>query len=129
MQLNNRGQSLVMFILIIPILLGIMAMVMDIGNVIYNKQDIDNINKIVISYGLTNMDDVNIVREMENLALLNNSDMHFVVEINQGQIIVDSTYYVKGVFSKIFAPEGYLVRSKYSGYLTDKGKEKIVKIK
>ena len=129
MQLNNRGQSLVMFILIIPILLGIMAMVMDIGNVIYNKQDIDNINKIVISYGLTNMADVNIVREMENLALLNNSDMHFVVEINQGQIIVDSTYYVKGVFSKIFATDGYLVRSKYSGYLTDKGKEKIVKIK
>ena len=129
MQLNNRGQSLVMFILIIPILLGIMAMVMDIGNVIYNKQDIDNINKIVISYGLTNMDDVNIVREMENLALLNNSDMPFVVEINQGQIIVDSTYYVKGVFSKIFATDGYLVRSKYSGYLTDKGKEKIVKIK
>lgn len=129
MQLNNRGQSLVMFILIIPILLGIMAMVMDIGNVIYNKQDIDNINKIVISYGLTNMDDVNIVREMENLALLNNSDMHFVVEINQGQIIVDSTYYVKGVFSKIFETDGYLVRSKYSGYLTDKGKEKIVKIK
>ena len=129
MQLNNRGQSLVMFILIIPILLGIMAMVMDIGNVIYNKQDIDNINKIVISYGLTNMDDVNIVREMENLALLNNSDMQFVVEINQGQIIVVSTYYVKGVFSKIFATDGYLVRSKYSGYLTDKGKEKIVKIK
>ena len=55
--LNNKGQSLVMFILIIPIFFGIMVLVIDIGNVIYYKQDIDNINKVVINYGLSHMDD------------------------------------------------------------------------
>ena len=35
MRLNNKGQSLVLFIVIIPIIIGIMVMVIDIGNVIY----------------------------------------------------------------------------------------------
>ena len=48
MRLNNKGQSLVLFIVIIPIIIGIMVMVIDIGNVIYEKQELDNINKISI---------------------------------------------------------------------------------
>ena len=73
--LNNKGQSLVMFILIIPILLGIMAMVIDIGNVIYNKQDIDNINKIIIDYGLDNITSDSVIYDMKELGKLNNEDM------------------------------------------------------
>ena len=36
-KLNNKGQSLVMFILIIPILLLIMILVIDLGNIIVTK--------------------------------------------------------------------------------------------
>lgn len=127
--LNNKGQSLVMFILIIPILLGIMAMVIDIGNVIYNKQDIDNINKIVIDYGLDNITSDSVIYDMKELANLNNEDMEIDIKFSDMEFYVDSSYYVKGIFSKIFKTDGYLVRSKYKGYIDSDDKYMKIKIK
>lgn len=127
--LNNKGQSLVMFILIIPILLGIMAMVIDIGNVIYNKQDIDNINKIIIDYGLDNITSDSVIYDMKELGKLNNEDMEITIKFSDMEFYVDSAYYVKGVFSKIFNTDGYLVRSKYKGYIDSDDKYMKVKIK
>ena len=50
--LNNKGQSLVLFILMIPIFLGIFAFVIDVGNVIYQKNETDNMIEFVLDYGL-----------------------------------------------------------------------------
>ena len=52
--LNNKGQSLVLFILIIPILLGIMTLVLDVGNVLIQKNEMDNQIEFILDYGLTN---------------------------------------------------------------------------
>ena len=40
--MNNKGQSLVLFVLIIPILLGITALVIDVGKTISTKNNINN---------------------------------------------------------------------------------------
>lgn len=128
MRLNNKGQSLVLFILIIPILLGVMVMVIDIGNVIYRYQDIENINKIVLDYGLDHVGDDNLVYEMENLVLENNEKIDTNISIGNDKIEINSTYYVDGIFSNIFNTKGYLVKSKYVGY-KDNDKKKIMKIK
>ena len=40
--LNNKGQSLVLFVLLIPIFVMIMASVIDVGNLISAKTEIDN---------------------------------------------------------------------------------------
>lgn len=129
MILNNRGQSLVMFILIIPILIGIMVMVIDIGNVIYNKQDIDNINKLVIDYGVSNINSDSVVKDMRELGYLNNKNLDMDIVFRDREIVIDSSYYVVGVFSKIFDTDGYLVRSKYKGYMDSDGKHIIKKVK
>ena len=114
--LNNKGQSLVLFILIIPILFGIMVLVIDMGNVIYYKQDMDNIDKIVIEYGLDNMDDVNVLSDMKELAKENNKDLSIEIIFNDMEFYVSSSYYVNGIFSNIFNMKGFLVKSKYKGY-------------
>lgn len=49
---NNKGQSLVLFILILPILLGIMVLVVDMGNVFCKKNEIDSTLEFVLDYGL-----------------------------------------------------------------------------
>ena len=41
--MNNKGQSLVLFILILPILLGSIVLVIDVGNAIVMKNKINNI--------------------------------------------------------------------------------------
>ena len=49
---NNKGQSLVLFVLMIPILLGIMALVIDVGNAFNQKNNLDNTILFIIEYGL-----------------------------------------------------------------------------
>lgn len=116
MMLNNKGQSLVMFILLIPILLGIMVLVIDIGNVIYYKQDMDNINNIIINYGLDNIESSTVLTDMRELASLNNSKLNVEIRFNDMEFFVSSSYYVNGIFSNIFKYKGFLVSSKYMGY-------------
>lgn len=129
MRLNNKGQSLVMFILIIPILLLIMVLVIDIGNVMYNKQNVDDITKIVIDYGLEHINDTDVVMEMSKLAGLNDNDIKIEIGFEDMEFYVTSTYYVDGIFSNIMNVDGYLVKSIYKGYIDSDGKNIKVKIK
>ena len=129
MRLNNKGQSLVLFIVIIPIIIGIMVMVIDIGNVIYEKQELDNINKIVLEEGLDNINEVSVVDDMKELAFLNKSDINLDIKFIDMEFYVESTYYVKWIFSKIFDTDGYLVKSRYKGYINDNDKYVLKEIK
>lgn len=128
-QLNNKGQSLVIFIIIIPILLGIMALVIDIGNLIYTKQELDNINKIVLNYGISNITEENVIEEMTELAKLNNDKITTQIKFEDEIFYIETTYYVKGIFTNIFDIKGYLATSTYKGYLDSNDKQIIEKIK
>lgn len=118
-----------MFILIIPILLLIMVLVIDIGNVMYNKQNVDDITKIVIDYGLEHINDTDVVMEMSKLAGLNDNDIKIEIGFEDMEFYVTSTYYVDGIFSNIMNVDGYLVKSIYKGYIDSDGKNIKVKIK
>lgn len=126
--LNNKGQSLVMFILIIPIILIILAGVVDIGNIVYNKQELANINKIVLDYGLTHMDDNDTVSQMKKLGIYNQKNINMNIKFQDMEFMVTSSYYVEGIFSNILDTKGYIVKSSYKGYL-DQDKKIIKEIK
>ncbi|MBR3161702.1 MAG: hypothetical protein IKF19_03120 [Bacilli bacterium] len=115
--LNNKGQSLVIFIVMIPIIILIMILVMDIGNLAYEKQELDNINKIVLNYGLDNINNIEVINEMYTLAKNNNSKANYSIIYKNNKFIITSKYYVKGVFTKIINIDGYLAKSTYEGYL------------
>jgi len=57
--LNNRGQSLVLFVITLPILLIILVIVIDIGRVISLKQELNNISELVLDYGLDYWNGIN----------------------------------------------------------------------
>ena len=115
--LNNKGQSLIIFIVIIPIIILIMILVMDIGNLTYEKQELDSINKIVLNYGLDNINNLDVVNEMYALAKNNNPKANYNIKYNNQEFNITSKYYVKGVFTKLINIDGYLAKSTYKGYL------------
>lgn len=96
MMLNNKGQTLVIFVIFIPLFIGMMALVFDIGNVIYEHSEVESINKIIIDYGLDNMDDNNVIEEMRELAVINKKNINTNIKFNDMEFLVESTYYVKG---------------------------------
>ena len=106
-----------------------MAIVMDIGSIIYENQELDNINKIVLDYGLDNRNDGDIIDNMKNLAYINKDNIDVDIKFIDDEFYIESSYYVKGIFSNIFNIEGYLVKSKYKGYIGDDNKNIIKEIK
>lgn len=115
--LNNRGQSLVIFVVMIPIFMLVLILIYDIGNLSFEKKELDSINKLVIDYGIDNINNLDVVNEMYSLASNNNSEVNYNIRFVDQEFYVSSKYYVKGVFTKIINIDGYLIKSSYKGYL------------
>lgn len=113
--MNNRGQSLVTFVLIIPILFLIFLMVYNIGNMILLKNELNDINHIVIDYGLNNIEEEDIIVKMEELVKKNKNNIDNIsinIEDNKIYVIledsIDTNMNINGLFR---------VKSSYVGYL------------
>ena len=94
MKLNNKGQSLVLFILLIPVMVLVMVLVIDMGNLYCEKKEIDSIGYLVCDYGISNYYDDNILNDMVKLANLNDDKLSKIsVDIENN--VVDVIIYKK----------------------------------
>ena len=123
--MNNKGQSLVLFILFIPILLGIIVLVIDVGRTIEEKNSINNKIELVIEYGL---EDNLTSEELTKLLEYNLDNCENTIKIENNVIEVNSKTYVKGILSNILNFKGFNIESVYRGYLKE-NKKIIEKVK
>ena len=75
--MNNKGQSLVTFMLLIPIFLLVLYMVYEIGRMASLKNQLDSINYLAVSYAVNHMDEEGIqdrVRDLINKNINNNNN-------------------------------------------------------
>ena len=102
LKINNKGQSLVMFVLIIPIFLLILTLVYDVGNAIYEKDRLSNTNYLTIEYGLNNIDTVT-ENDLKNLIEQNTSNLKYIyVTIEENQIEIKMEKDAKSIIGKMF---------------------------
>ena len=118
--MNNKGQTLALFVIFLPVLLLLLVLVIDIGKAIVKKVELNNISEIVLEYGLDNLEEENLEDDLLNLVKLNNSD------INQIDIdIVDNKIYIRlldnsdSVFKRIISTNKFDIESNYVGYIVD----------
>ena len=136
---NNRGQSLVLFILVLPLLLFILILIVDVGRGMLLKNELDSINMIVLDYGLDEMSDIDNKSNVDGNLLNNNVDdiknrIKNIIMLNKRDIdtikidIVDNKIYVllednvKGLFSKLIDISIFNVKSSYVGYIDNNDK-------
>ena len=120
--MNNRGQSLVTFVLIVPIVFLVIIMTYDVGRMVLLKKELNNINDIAINYGLDNITDENIVQKIEDLIYKNKEELDNVnvyFEEDKLHIMIEDSFKTKMSLSNIFK-----VKSSYVGYM-DNDKKKI----
>ena len=115
---NNRGQSLVLFVLVIPIVLLVIVGIIDIGKISLLKEELDNINYITIDYGLDNLDKNDINEDLETVIKKNKTDIEKInIEIDNKQIKIvleDNVNLVLLKNSNILS-----IKSSYIGYLDE----------
>ena len=58
--MNKKGQTLVVFVLFLPVLVIVITMIINKSNMYYDKRNMENIAKEAINYGLSNIEDENI---------------------------------------------------------------------
>lgn len=123
LKINNKGQSLVMFVLIIPIFLLILTLVYDVGNAIYEKDRLSNTNYLTIEYGLNNIDTVT-ENDLKNLIEQNTSNLKYkYVTIEENQIEIKMEKDAKSIIGKMFNFNLVKIISHYKGKIINNQKE------
>ena len=123
LKINNKGQSLVMFVLIIPIFLLILTLVYDVGNAIYEKDRLSNTNYLTIEYGLNNIETVT-ENDLKNLIEQNTSNLKYIyVTIEENQIEIKMEKDAKSIIGKMFNFNLVKIISHYKGKIINNQKE------
>ena len=127
-RLNNKGQSLVMFIIIMPIFLFILTLVYDVGSAIYEKNRLSNTSYMVIDYGLDNINSVS-ESELVDLVMKNSDGLSYIsVAIDNDIIRVKLTKNVRGIIGGMFEFDLIEANSYYEGKMVN-GEKNIERIK
>ena len=109
---NNKGQVLVLFIMILPIIFIAVAWIIDSSYMMYQKNRLDNINRDVLN---SVSDKIN-VKEEEIRELIHLNDAEIVnVDISiDDTITIDNYILVDSIFGKIVGFDEYKISSSIS---------------
>lgn len=123
--MNNKGQSLILFVLMIPLIFLILVLVYDVGSMVLLKLELDNINKLALDYGITNISNDDITDELKELIEKNKSDINSIdVTLDDEKIYITLKDSIDTNINLIKDISIFEIKSSYVGYLSN-GKKKI----
>ena len=115
-KLNNKGQSLVMFVCLLPMLLIIILLVVDYGRVNSTKEKLDSINKLGIDYLKENGSSTTAIANVTDIITKNDSSIQNikVEKIDRSNNIkITLTKEINSTFTKISSKFKYEIASIY----------------
>lgn len=121
-RLNNKGQSLVMFICLLPILLLIVLAIVDISRMVIEKNKLNNINNIAIWYYSNHKEDDDVTERIISLVKRNDEDI-INVRINKDKNTIYLDKKIDSTMGKIIGISEYEIVSEYS--FTDDGIKRV----
>lgn len=120
---NNKGQSLVMFVMILPILLMIIMMVIDIGKMVQRREELDSINYILVDYGLDNIELNNLEDKLREILDKNDKNID-IIKINIDKESLEVEVILRDEVDLLILKDNKLfrVKSDYMGRVVDNKK-------
>lgn len=116
-KLNNKGQTLIMFILLIPLILVIMALVIDTSFVYKEKIKFQSVTKTIMKTTYENKDTTDFNDKTINLYKKNGIDTNnIVIKVNSDSIVIKNQTKVKSIFGNIIGIKNYKVKFSYKIY-------------
>lgn len=116
-KLNNKGQTLIMFILLIPLILVIMALVVDTSFVFKEKIKFQSVTKTIMKTTYENKDATDFNDKIINLYKKNGIyTNNIVIIVNSDSVVIKNQAKVKSVFGNIIGIKNYEVKFSYKIY-------------
>ena len=120
--MNNKGQVLVIFIILMPIFLILLTLVVDLGMLYIEKRNISNNLTDAVEYYLENKNDINIEQNTKDLLNKNLSDIEIETNNTNEYIEITVTKKHKSIYTYI-TKDNY-IKITYKGF---KDSKKIIK--
>ena len=105
--MNNKGQTLVLFVFLLPIVIIMFVVLVDISRIYYEKSKLDNINMLVLDKYMDKND-----REIENIINKNDSNVN-EINIDRKNNLITIKKDIKVIFVGILNKNKYEIISKY----------------
>lgn len=119
--MNNKGQTLVLFVLLLPLIFIFIAMVLETGSLLIIRKQVDDEIKQTIKYGLKLEDtDPSEVSDKMKKMLIDNlgSDIKCEIKIATSDIHVEVIKKYHGLFPTI-VKQDYEIKRNFRGYLSN----------
>lgn len=121
MMLNRHGQTLVLFIILIPILLLLAAFVIDMGVILTNKMQLKEVTKLAIKENVDNPDDINKIKKIFEINEIDISNLK--INVIDNKINIKNEIEVKSIFGSVIGILNYKIKIDITGY---KNNDKII---
>lgn len=106
--MNNKGQVLVLFVLIIPVLILGMAYIIDNVYILYHTNKLNNINSLVIKdASINNLSREEIIEYVKK----NDENIEIIVDISDNKIAITLEKKLKSIFGGIIGKNSYNLKS------------------
>lgn len=121
--LNKKGQTLILFVIMIPIILGIAALVVDVGVIFANKSHLKEVTKTAIRENISNIDNETDTK-IKNILIKNEVNVdNLEIKISDNKINVKNEISIDSIFGSIIGIKNYKIIEDITGY---KENEKII---
>ena len=114
--MNKHGQTLIFFVILIPILLGLCALVVDVGYIVSKNRELKEVSKTIIEDYFNGLD----VQEIKELYEENSMPIdNLEIDINEDSIHIVNHYEVDSIFGSVIGISDYDIRVDITGTIKD----------
>jgi hypothetical protein len=116
--MNRKGQVLVFFVILIPILVALAAYSVDMAYIYYRSTKLNNLNHMVLEYGLKHIKDADVKKKMNDLLYKNDNDIDdYEIVIENNKISISANKKIDSIFGRAINIDVYQLSSSYTGYI------------
>ena len=116
--MNNKGQTLVIFIVLLPLLLAIGALMIDDSMIVYKNIQLKNTTKDIIKMNFNKREltdeDIMMIYEKNDIPIDN-----VIINRKDNELNIKVNYYYTSFFGKLLDLNSYEVRTNIKGYKKD----------
>ena len=117
---NKHGQTLILFVILIPIMVLLCAFVIDTGLVIAEKHHLKEVTKTIIKEEFLNISDDNINNKINELFLKNEIDVSKLkINIAENKLEIKNEIAVASIFGNIIGIKSYKIKFDLMGYMNN----------
>ena len=119
-RLNNRGQVLIIFVALIPVLLLLFTFVVDYATVLYNQNKLNSVNKTAMYYVRDKKDNYTVDKVKELITRNDNSVDILICEEKNNVFTIKLSKTISSVFGRIIGKNTYTITSTYKLNILEK---------